>query len=172
MPNPYYEVTVPVFKRMLASLDHLLTKGLAYAVEHGISEETMLGNRLAPDMFPLARQIQIATDNAKGAAARFCGIEPPVYEDTETSVAQLRERISKTVAFLDSLSPEQFKDAQAQAIKLRYYPEQHFDAYDYLTQYALPNFFFHVNVAYALLRAMGADIGKSDYLGPLSLQPD
>lgn len=172
MQNPYYDVTIPVFKRMLASLDHLLTKGLAYAVEHGINEETMLSNRLAPDMFPLSRQIQIATDNAKGAAARFCGIEPPVFEDTETSVAELRERLAKTLAFLDSLTPEQFENAGTQLIKLRYYPEQHFAAYDYLTEYALPNFFFHVNIAYALLRAMGADIGKSDYLGPLSLQAD
>lgn len=167
MQNPYYDVTVPVFKRMLESLDHLLSKGMAYANEKGISEQTMLDDRLAPDMFPLSRQIQIATDNAKGATARFCGIEAPVFEDTEETVDDLHERIAKTIAFLDNVTPEQFADAHGRSIEMRYYPDKVFTAEGYLTQYALPNFFFHVNMAYALLRAMGADIGKSDYLGPL-----
>lgn len=166
----YYDTTVPIFKKMLQNLDHLLSKGALYAVEKGISEEAMLENRLAPDMFPLSRQIQIATDNAKGAVARFCGIDAPVFEDTETTVADLHKRIEKTIAFLESVTAEQFSGAEDRKIELRYYPDKHFVASDYLTQYALPNFFFHVNIAYALLRAMGADIGKSDYLGRLNLQ--
>ena len=96
MQNPYYDMTVPIFKKMLENLDHLLTVGATYAHEKGISEDTLLQNRLAPDMFPLSKQIQIATDNAKGCTARLCGIEAPVMEDTETTVAELHERISKT----------------------------------------------------------------------------
>lgn len=170
MQNPYYDMTVPVFKKMLENLEHLLTKGAQFALEKGISEETMLANRLAPDMFPLSRQIQIATDNAKGCVARLCGIEAPVMEDTETTVAELRARIAKTIAFLDSVEPAQFEGAQVRLVSLRYFPEKHFVGHDYLTQYAIPNFFFHAAIAYALLRVMGADIGKKDYLGPLNLQ--
>ena len=172
MKNPYYDVTVPIFIKMLQNLDHLLTQGGKFALEKGISEETMLANRLAPDMFPLARQIQIATDNAKGAIARLCGIEAPVMEDTETTVVELHERIAKTIAFLETITPEQFEGAEAREIHIKYYPGTHFLGHDYLTQFALPNFFFHTSAAYALLRAMGADIGKKDYLGPLNLIPN
>jgi hypothetical protein len=170
MKNQYYEMTVPVFTKMLANLDHLLSKGATYAVENGISDEVLLGSRLTPDMFPLTKQIQIATDNAKGAVARLCGIEAPVMEDTETTVAQLHERIAKTIAFITSVTEVQFEGAESRHIFIKWYPEQHFTALDYLTQYAIPNFFFHTTIAYALLRALGANIGKQDYLGPLSLQ--
>ena len=172
MQQPYYEMTVPIFKKMLENLDHLLSCGAAYALEKGISEETMLSNRLAPDMFPLSKQIQIATDNAKGCVARLIGIEPPLMEDTETTVTELHARIAKTIAFLDTVTPDQFAQAEAQKVTLKYFPGKHFLGHGYLTQYAIPNFFFHVGTAYALLRAMGADIGKKDYLGPLPLNQD
>ncbi len=172
MQNPYYDVSVPVFIKTLQNLDHLLTQGHKYALDKGINEETMLGNRLAPEMFPLSRQIQIATDNAKGAVARLCGIEAPVMEDTESTVAELHTRIAKTIAFLESITKEQFDGAHDREIHVKYFPNTHFVGYDYLTQYALPNFFFHVTTAYTLLRAMGADIGKKDYLGPLNLHPN
>jgi len=170
MQNPYYDMTVPVFKKILENLEHLLTKGSEYAIEKGISEQTMLDNRLAPDMFPLSKQIQIATDNAKGCVARLCDIEAPVMEDTETTVAELHARVAKTIAFLDSVIPSQFEGAHDRKVFIKYFPEKHFMGYDYLTQYALPNFFFHTTIAYALLRAMGADIGKKDYVGHLNLQ--
>lgn len=172
MKDSYYDVTVPMFKKMLQNLDHLLSLGSAYAIEKGISEQTLLDNRLAPDMFPLSRQIQIASDNAKGTVARLCGIEAPVFEDTETTVAELHERIAKTLAFLETVKPEQFEGAQDRKVSLKYYPQQHFMGYDYLTEYALPNFFFHVVTAYAILRTMGVGNGKSDYTGTLSLQND
>jgi hypothetical protein len=172
MQNPYYEMTVPIFIKTLQNLDHLLTVGAAFAIEKGISEETMLGNRLMPDMFPLSRQIQIATDNAKGCVARLCGIEPPVMEDAETTVAELHERIAKTIAFLETIKPEQLKSAGSREVHVKYFPDTHFHGHDYLTQYGLPNFFFHVNTAYALLRVMGVDIGKKDYLGHLTLHPN
>jgi hypothetical protein len=157
---------------MLENIDHLLTKGAAYAQEKGIGEETMLGHRIAPDMFPLSRQIQIASDNAKAALARLCGIEAPVFEDTEATVEELHERIAKTLAFLKTVAPSQFEDAAAREVHIKYYPGTHFDGHTYLVQFALPNFFFHATATYALLRAMGAPIGKSDFLGPLSLVPN
>lgn len=169
MENQYYALTVPVFIKTLQNLDHVLSKGAAFAIEKGISEETLLSNRLMPDMFPLSQQIQIATDNAKGCVARLCGIESPVMEDTEASVAELHERIAKTIAFLESLKPEQFENAGTREIHVKYFAGKHFLGHDYLTQYALPNFFFHVTIAYALLRVMGAGIGKNDYLGQLPL---
>ena len=169
MKNPYFDVTVPLFKKTLQNLDHLLSKGAAFALEKGISEETMLGNRLVAEMFPLSRQIQIATDNAKGCVARLCGIEAPVFEDTETTVAQLHERIAKTIAFIETLKPEQFVGADTREVQMKYYPGKHFLGHGYLFEQAIPNFFFHVTIAYALLRVMGVDIGKSDYIGHLSL---
>lgn len=172
MQNPYYDITVPVFKKMLQNLDHLLSKGAAYAVEKGISEQTLLDNRLAPDMFPFSRQIQIATDNAKGAVARLCAVEAPVFEDNESTVAELHERIAKTVAFLETITPEQFNGAHDRKVTLKYYQGQHFIGYNYLTEYALPNFFFHLTTAYAILRTMGVGNGKADFTGPLSLQND
>jgi hypothetical protein len=172
MQNQYFNITVPIFIKTLQNLDHLLSRGAIYAIEKSISEETMLGNRLMPDMFPLSRQIQIATDNAKGCVARLCGIEAPVMEDTETTVAELHDRIAKTITFLESIKPEQFDGADVREVYVKYFPDTHFLGHDYLTQYGIPNFFFHVNTAYALLRVMGVDIGKKDYLGHLSLQPN
>ncbi len=170
MKYSYFDTTVPVFIKMLQNLDHLLTKGSEFAIEKGISEETLLGDRLASDMFPLSKQIQIATDNAKGCVARLCGIEAPVMEDTETTVAQLHERIAKTIAFIESITEAQFEGATDRKILIKYFGGKHFTAYDYVTQYALPNFFFHTNVVYALLRTMGVPIGKGDYLGQLNLK--
>ena len=172
MQNQYFDMSVPLFIKMLQNLDHLLTQGQKYAIEKGISEETMLGNRLAPDMFPLSRQIQIATDNAKGAVARLCGVESPVMEDTETTVTELHERIAKTIAFIETIKPEQFEGAKERKVFIKYFPDQHFLGHDFLLEQALPNFFFHVTTAYALLRSMGADIGKKDFVGPLSLHPN
>lgn len=172
MQNPYYDTTVPIFKKMLQQLDHLLTQGATYAIENGISEQTLLDNRLAPDMFPFSKQIQIASDNAKATVARLCGIDAPVMEDTETTVAELHERIAKTIAFLDSITPEQFEGAHDRKVFIKYFPGKHMLGYDYLTEYGLPNFFFHVAIAYALLRAMGVGNGKSDFTGQLNLLND
>lgn len=172
MQNPYYDMTVPIFTKSLASLTHLLTKGQEYAVEKGINEETMLNNRIAPDMLPLVRQVQIATDNAKSCVARLCGVEAPVMEDTETTVAELQSRIANTITFIESLTPTQFEGAHDRKVFVKYFPDTHFLGYNYLTEYALPNYFFHLVTAYDLLRAMGAPIGKADYIGSLKLQPN
>lgn len=169
MQNPYYEMTVPVFKKMLSNLDQSLSKGAAYAIEKGIDEGTFLDSKLAPDMFPLSKQIQVATDNAKGCTARLCDIVAPVFEDTETTVAELHERIAKTILFLDSVTAAQFEGAHDKKVSLPYFPDKHFTGYNYLTEYALPNFFFHITTAYAIMRSIGVNIGKADYIGQLNL---
>ncbi len=172
MHNPYYDMSVPIFKKSLQNLDGLLTKAEAFISETGMSEASLLDARLAPDMFPFLRQITIASDNAKGAPARLAGVEVPVFEDTETTLIALHERIAKTIAFLDSLTPDQFIETEKRTVSLKYHPGKHFTAFDYLREHALPNFFFHVTVAYAILRSLGLQIGKADYLGALSLVDD
>lgn len=170
MQYPYYEMTVPVFIKMLTSLDSLLDKGLAHATETGMTETTLLDTRLAPDMFPLVRQIQIATDGAKGCVARITGGTAPLMEDTETTIAALKTRVAATVNYLQSVPMEVFADAGEQRVEIKYFPGKYFTGHDYVTEYALPNFFFHVTTAYGILRQCGVTIGKTDYLGTLSLQ--
>jgi len=168
----YYEMTVPVFKKALTNLDGLLFKAEAFVASGKMAEQALLDARLAPDMFPLIKQVTIASDNAKGASARLAGVEIPVMEDTETTITELHERIAKTIAFLDTLKPEQFEGAGEREVRLKYYEGKHFAGADYLSHYALPNFFFHVTTAYGILRSIGLGNGKSDFLGVLPLRED
>jgi len=165
----YYDVTVPVFIKNLTNLKSLLRKGAEHATEQGISETDFLNKQLAPDMFPLLRQVQIATDSAKGAVARLTETTPPVMEDAEVTCAELEERIEKVLAYLRTITPEQFAATAEAKVTLPYFPGKYLNAPDYLAEYALPNFFFHVTTAYAIIRASGASIGKADYLGGLTL---
>lgn len=169
MSISYYDVTVPIFKQSLTNLKTFLHKGVAHAAENGVAEADYLSLQLSPDMFPLRRQIQMSTDNAKGSVARLTGIPPLVLEDTETTLAELEARIEKVIAYLDAVTPEQFTDAATAEITLPYFPGKHFTGHDYLVEYALPNFFFHVNMAYAIIRSSGVPLGKMDYLGALTL---
>ena len=132
-----------------------------------IDPAVLFSSRLFPDMFPLSRQVQIASDTAKGAASRLAGIENPSFADTETSFAELQQRISKTIAFLKGIKPEQIDGSEQKAVALptRSRGDIHFTGQNYLLQHALPNFFFHVTTAYDILRHNGVDIGKPDYLG-------
>ncbi len=167
----YFDVTVPVFIKKLTQIKFLLEKGFADAKEKGMTEEAFLAQSLAPDMFPLKKQVQIATDNAKGAAARLCGLEPLKLEDTETTVAELIARIDTVIAHLQGFKQEQFDGAADVRVTLSYIPGQYQTGKDYLLNFALPNFFFHMSMVYALLRAQGVQIGKTDFLGPLTLHP-
>lgn len=169
MQNPYYEFSVPIFKKGLHSLQHLLDVAQAHAATYEGGEAALLEARLAPDMFPFARQIQIAADNAKGASARLAGVEVPSFADTETTIAELKERVAKTVAFLDTLTEVQFADAATRRIELPYFAGKHFVGAEYLKQYAMPNFFFHLTTAYNVLRMAGAPVGKSDFMHGLPL---
>ncbi len=162
----YYHVSVPVFIRALTNLSSLLHKASAFAIERQIDESDLVNARLAPDMFSLARQVQSASDAAKSCAARLSGREIPSFPDTETTLAQLQERIVKTLDFLNSLPIDAFAAAGERPIVMNMRgTARTFSGYDYLFRLAIPNLFFHVTTAYDILRNQGLAIGKSDYLG-------
>lgn len=162
-----HAASVPVFKQMLGSLAALLDKAGSHAEARKIAPEVLLQTRLFPDMFPLVRQVQIACDFAKGVTARLAGAEVPAYDDAEQSFEELRTRIDRTIAFIDSFDAAAFDGSEAREIVTR--PgtpkERRFNGQDYLLGYGLPQFFFHVTTAYALLRHNGVDVGKRDYMG-------
>jgi hypothetical protein len=170
--NPIYTFTVPVFIKSLKALDALLTKAEGALTEKGLDEATVLEARLAPDMFPLKKQVQVACDNAKGAAARLSGTEIPSHPDDEQTFADLRARIQKTLAFVSQIPEDAFADAANRKATLPYFPGKYMDGLDYAREYALPNFFFHVVTAYAILRKEGFSIGKADYMGGVPLKDE
>jgi hypothetical protein len=167
MTDAIYASSVPVFKQMLGGLSAVLAKAETHAVEKNIEPTAFTQARLFPDMFPLSKQIQIACDFARGVSARLAGVEVPKYDDNERTFGELRELIASSLLFVDSLTEAQFKDAAQREIVLR--PgtpkERRFDGQAYLLSYGLPQFFFHVTTAYALLRHNGIEIGKRDYMG-------
>jgi uncharacterized protein len=161
-----YQASVPVFLRILGNLSAILDKGLAHAEAKKIDPSVFVGARLAPDMHPLARQIQTACDAAKGAAARLAGIEVPSHPDTETTFAELQARIAKTVDFLKSVTPDQVDGSEERTIVLKIRGNDvTFPGQAFLLFFALPNFFFHVTTAYDILRHNGVELGKMDFLG-------
>lgn len=160
MPS-LYEITVPIFTRALRNLDHLLVKASA----SGITEQDLLGARLAPDMLPLTKQVQIACDTAKLAVTRVAQTEPLPMADDETSIVELRDRIARTIAYLDKAEPAAFEGREAAEIILKLPNTQMtFTGQSLITDFSLPNFFFHVTTAYGLLRMQGVEIGKMDFL--------
>jgi hypothetical protein len=160
-----HAAAIPPLRRMLENLSHLLAKAERHCEERKIEPSVLLAARLYPDMFPLVRQVQIASDTAKSTAARLAGTEIPKFEDTETTFPELHARIEKTIAFLDSLAPAQFEGAESRSISLPLRSgTREFTGQDYLLTWATPNFYFHVTAAYALLRHNGVEVGKMDYL--------
>lgn len=157
-----YSASVPVFKQLLSALNAILVKA-----ESAVNHETLLHARLFPDMFDFTRQIQIATDFSKGVTARLAGIDVPVYEDNETTFSELQTRITKTLEFISSIPAEKIDGSEELEIITR--PgtpkEKRFNGQSYLLNYGLPQFFFHVTTAYAILRNNGIEIGKRDYMG-------
>ena len=168
--NPLYQSTVPVFSKLLRSLDAILEKTEGWVKEKGIDEAELLEARLAPDMFPLVKQVQSVCDNAKNSSARLAGVEAPRHADEEKTIAELRARILWTSEYLATLSESSFDGAADRQITLPYFPGKFQKGSDYALDYVLPNFFFHLVVAYAILRMKGLDIGKADYIGGLTLQ--
>lgn len=161
-----YSASIPVLVRMLGNLSAILHKAEAYAAERKIEPSVLLNARLAPDMLPLVSQVQIASDNAKGCAARLAGLDIPSYADTESSFAELQARIAKTQTFLGSVTAAQVDGSEGKSITLNFPGmELKFSGQDYLLNFVLPNFYFHVTTAYAILRHNGLDIGKMDFLG-------
>lgn len=161
-----YQASVPVFQKMLRNFDGILDKAAASAAARKFDPQVLLNARLAPDMFHFTRQVQIATSHATGGAARLAGLEPPKFEDDEASFADLKARLAKAQAFLATLQPAQIDGSEERQIVLKYGPNQlEFKGLQYLTMFALPNFFFHYTTAYAILRHNGVDIGKRDFAG-------
>jgi uncharacterized protein len=161
-----YEASIPVFVHTLTSLKAILQKGVSHAEAKKFDASILVNGRLAPDMFALSRQVQIASDAAKGAAARLSGSEPPKFEDTEKTLDELVARIDKTIDYLKSFKAEQFDGSDARTITLNT-PRgaMTFDGLNFLRHWALPNFFFHVTTTYNVLRHNGVELGKADYLG-------
>ncbi|QUD87894.1 DUF1993 domain-containing protein [Phenylobacterium montanum] len=161
-----HQASVATFTRALGNLSAILKKAEAYAETKGVDPSVVLGSRLAIDMHPLSKQIQFACDGAKRGAARLAGVEPPSHPDTETSFAEFQARIASTIAYLESLKPEQYEGAAERTVTLPLPGgEMKFDGASFLTGFALPNFYFHVTTAYAILRHNGLAIGKMDFLG-------
>jgi hypothetical protein len=163
-----HQSSVPVFLHFLKALSANLDRGEAHARAKGTEEAKLVEARLAPDMFPLSRQVQIATDHAKGAAARLSSRDVPKYEDNETTFAALRQRIAKTLDFVGSVTAAEVDGSEEREITLQIAGKpMTFAGHYYLLYFALPNFFFHVTTAYDILRHKGVPVGKLDYLGPM-----
>jgi uncharacterized protein len=161
-----YQASVPGFLQSLGALSKILEKAAAHAEAKKIDPNVLLNARLFPDMFALTRQIQIATDHAKGSVARLAGVEVPSFSDTETSFVELQARISKTIEFVKSFKPEQINGSEEKEIVLTFGPtKMTFQGHVYLIQFTLPNFYFHTTTAYNILRHNGIEIGKRDFMG-------
>lgn len=161
-----YDVAAPVLVRGLTNLSGFLDKASA----EGFDEAVLIQARLHEDMRPLAAQVQLASDSAKGAVARLAGVDNPAMADTETNFAELKDRIARTLAFIESVDPAAFVGAETRPVTLKTpNREMNFDGLGYLTSFVLPNFHFHVTTAYAILRKEGVPLSKMDYLGRLAL---
>ena len=161
-----YQASVPRFINILGNLSNILDKAQAHVDAKKLDPATLTAYRLFPDMLPMKKQIQIACDTAKGAAARLAGVEIPVHEDNETTLAELKARIAKTTAFLQTVTPEQIDGTEDKEIVIkRHDKETRYNGLQFLLGQALPNFYFHVATAYNILRHNGVEIGKRDYLG-------
>ncbi len=172
-----YTVTIPPMIKTLRALSGVLDKLDTHAKSKqlefhpaGMQEDALLQSRLISDQFPFVRQVQVACDNAKGAAARLAEVEMPKYEDTEKTVAELKERIKKTVAFMETIKPEQVIGKEGIKISLPFWKGKHVTGFEYVTEFLLPNFYFHVTTAYSILRKNGVDLGKADYIGDIPLK--
>ena len=161
-----YQASIPAFVRMLDNLSNILDKAAAHAEAKKIAPAIFINARLAPDMFPLSRQVQIATDMVKGCAARLAGIEVPSYEDNEATFEELQARVAKTAAFLKSIRAEQIDGSEERDITVKFGSREFkFLGQAYLVDFVIPNFHFHLTSTYGILRHNGVDIGKMDYIG-------
>ena len=161
-----YNASIPVLTRMLGNLESILDKAIAHAAARKIDDAAFVEARLFPDMFTFARQIRVATDMAKGAGARLAGVDIPKFEDNEKTLAELKARVAKAIAFLKTLTPAQIDGSEGKAIAFTAGKNSfNFNGLDYVQVWVLPNFYFHVATAYNLLRHGGVEIGKMDFLG-------
>jgi hypothetical protein len=160
-----YDAAFPPVLRMLGSLSTILDKAAAHCAARNIDPSVLLSYRIAPDMFPLVRQIQTVTDQAKGMAARLAGVDVPSFPDTEATIEELKARLAKTHDFVSSITPAQVAGAEEREIVLKLRMELRFNGRDYVFGFVLPNFYFHASTAYGILRHAGVDLGKLDFMG-------
>jgi hypothetical protein len=166
MANFSYDLMTAVFSKMLPNLKAILSKAEADAQARKIDPQVFLQARLAPDMFPFTRQIQIVTDQVKGGMSRLAGVDVPTWEDKEATFADLHARIDKAIAYLKNFKPAQFEDAEKRKVELKFPGATlNFSGRDYLLNYVIPNFYFHMTTAYAILRHNGVPLGKRDFTG-------
>lgn len=171
MPYSMSQTALPTFEIGLNALSGVLDKAAAFIAAKKVDPAVLLGWRLAPDMFALARQVQVACDQAKNGTARLAGVEPPKFEDTETTIDQLKERIAKTVAFLKTLDAKAIDASADREITFPLGPNKgQMKGGDYLNHFVLPNFYFHLTAAYAIVRHCGVEVGKRDFLGAIPLK--
>lgn len=162
-----YAISIPPLTLALNNCLHILKTGRRFADARHIEHAEFLNARLAPDMYPLTRQVQIATDMSKGAGARLAGLDVPKYEDNETTFEQLEQRINKTIAFLSSIEPTQLEGAETRHVEFMVRDsKREFIGLDYLLRWVQPNVYFHVTTTYNILRHHGVELGKRDFLGP------
>jgi len=166
------KASLPVFEIGLTALSNVLDKAAAFATAKKIDPAVLAGTRLAPDMFPLIRQVQIASDQAKNGASRLAGVEAPRFEDNETTLDQLKARVAKTLAYVKTLDAKAIDGSGDREITFPLGPNNkgHMQGNDYLNHFVLPNFYFHLTAAYAILRHCGVDIGKQDFLGAIPMK--
>jgi uncharacterized protein len=163
-----YHASIPTFIHALTNLLTLLTKGEHYAEAKKFDATVLVNARLAPDMFPLSRQVQIATDVVKGGAARLAGVEIPSFPDTETTMAELKTRVEAIIAFLQTIPADAVNGSEEREIALNVGGNQlQFTGQDYLLTFVIPNLYFHITATYAILRHNGVDVGKMDFLGKI-----
>ena len=162
-----YEITVPQFTKMLKNLDAILAKVPAFADAKKFDTTVLLNSRLAPDQFALTRQIQIACDTAKTCVSKLTGKDAPVHDDKETTLTQLQLRIADTIKFVSSMTEKDFSGAAERQVTTPRWEGKFLLGHEYVTQHSIPNFYFHMTTAYAILRHNGLEVGKKDYLGPM-----
>lgn len=161
-----YQASVPRFVNILGNLSNILDKTQAHIDAKKLSDASLTSFRLFPDMLPMATQVQIACDTAKGVVARLAGVDIPAFEDNEKTIAELKARVAKTLAFIQTITPEQIDGTEDKAIVTkRGEKETHYKGMQFLLGHAIPNFYFHITTAYAMLRHNGVEIGKRDFLG-------
>ncbi|MHA6206111.1 DUF1993 domain-containing protein [Dyella soli] len=161
-----YQASAPVFLRALTNLQHVLRKGEAHAQARKFDPELLLQARLSPDMLPLTRQVQIATDMAKNGCARLAGVDPMKFEDTETTFAELHARIERAIDYIKSFKAEQIDGSETREVTIKTRTgEQQFEGQGYLLHFVIPNLFFHCTTTYAVLRQAGVELGKMDFIG-------
>ena len=161
-----FSASVPVYTQFLTSLSAILKKAAAHAEAKKIDPSVFINARLSPDMLPLSSQVQIATDHAKGSLSRLAGVDVPKFEDTEKTFDELEARIQKTLAYVKTFKPEQIDGTEGKEIVLTFGTQKFpFNGQTYLIQFALPNFYFHTTMAYAILRENGVEVGKRDFMG-------